>query len=66
MQKKTLGYWVICTRSYETNGHEVLKGQMCYYTSRRPIFNTDWRRSTSDEIATRINFKGRSYNLKNV
>ena len=61
-----LGYWVICTQSYEIDGTEISKGRMDYYTSTRPIMSTKWRRATQDEIETRQYFKGNCFNLKNV
>jgi len=60
------GYWVICTKSYEVDGIEVPKGRMDYYTSTRPIVNSDWRRATQEEIETRQRHKGNTFNLRNV
>lgn len=61
-----LGYWVICTQSYEIDGIEIPKGRMKYHTSTRPIMSTKWRRAAQDEIETRQYFKGNCFNLKNV
>lgn len=61
-----LGYWVICTQSYEIDGLEVPKGRMDYYTSTRPIMNPAWRLATQEEIDTKQRFKANWFNLKNV
>ena len=65
-KQRTKGYWVICTKSYEIDGIEIPKGRMDYYTSTRPIVNSNWRKATQDEVDSKQYHKGSAFNLKNV
>lgn len=45
-----MGYYIICTKSYKVDEIEVEKGDIDYYSSKRPLISTKWRKATQEEI----------------
>ncbi len=60
------GYWIICISTYDYEGEEIPKGRMEYYQSTQPVMSDKWRRATQEEIDTRRQYKGNTFNLMNV
>lgn len=45
-----MGYYVICTETYEYDGIFIKKGQVDYHNSTQPVFSKRWRDATDKEV----------------